>query len=504
MNPFDFFTESARRYPSRLALEDETRKLSYFEAEHAIHCLACRLHDAGVRSTHRVGVFSPNCVEALIAALAVFRLGAVWVPVNTRNSVQQNIEYLNGCDLFGLIFHKELQSQAHEISIGIGVRLLDLDTSDGPVELTLPQRGGDSSAVCAMLSTGGTTGSPKAVVWNERMVQTMIASFWMHLPGDERSAYLAATPLTHAAGVIALCMLAKGAAVLIHRSFKAEEYMAAIEEMRVTHLFLPPTAIYGLLVHPDLILYDFSSLQAFIYSAAPMAAEKIRQAVEAFGPVMVQLYGQAEAPLMCTILSPQDHIRALDCNDEHLLQSCGRSTLMVQVEIMDESGEILPPRQIGEVVLRSDLVMEYYYGHPKETEEVRRFGWHHTGDIGFKDEEGFVLIVDRAKDMIISGGFNVFSSEVEAVVLAHPAVQDCAVVGKPDEKWGEAVTAVVQLKPGASLDPENLKALCRDRLGAVKAPKAVEIWADLPRSPVGKVLKRRVRDVFWEGRERRV
>ena len=175
-----------------------------------------------------------------------------------------------------------------------------------------------------------------------------------------------------------------------------------------------------------------------------------------------------------------------------------------RVEIMDEGGKLLPPRSVGEIVARGNLVMKEYYKDPEATRAVSGFGWHHTGDIGFKDEDGYVYIVDRKRDMIISGGFNVFSTEVEARLLAHQCVQDCAVIGVPDEKWGEAVTAVVELKVGATATPDELIAFCRSTLGGVKTPKAIEIWPTLPRSPVGKVLKRAIRDRYWEGRSRAV
>jgi len=219
---------------------------------------------------------------------------------------------------------------------------------------------------------------------------------------------------------------------------------------------------------------------------------------------MAQAFGQAEAPFFLTFLSPDDHRRAVDDKVPDLLRSCGRATMFSRVEIIDEQGNVLPPCAVGEIVARSNLVMKEYYKDPEATRAVSVFGWHHTGDIGFKDEDGYFYIVDRKRDMIISGGFNVFSTEVEARLLAHECVQDCAVIGVPDEKWGEAVKAIVQLKTGATATSDELIAFCRSTLGGVKTPKTVEIWPTLPRSPVGKVLKRVIRDPYWEGRSRAV
>ena len=208
--------------------------------------------------------------------------------------------------------------------------------------------------------------------------------------------------------------------------------------------------------------------------------------------------------MLCTFLSPQDHDVVGNPSLERRLQSCGRPTVFTPVEIMDDEGNLLGPEQAGEIVTRGNLVMKGYYNNPEATEQASTFGWHHTGDVGLKDADGFVYIVDRKRDMIISGGFNLYPSEIEQVIWSHPSVQDCAVIGVPDEKWGEAVKAVVELKTGESVSPDEIMAFCRERLGGMKTPKTVEVWAQLPRSAVGKVLKKDIREPFWVGQTRRV
>ncbi|HEY1432311.1 MAG TPA: AMP-binding protein [Stellaceae bacterium] len=260
----------------------------------------------------------------------------------------------------------------------------------------------------------------------------------------------------------------------------------------------------ALLASPELPATNLESLKFFLISAAPVAPEKLRAAVQAFRPVMAQAFGQAEAPFFLTFLSQGDHRRATQEPGSERLGSCGLPTMFSRVEIMNEDGDLLPARAVGEIVARSNLVMKEYYKDPEATRAVSAFGWHHTGDIGFKDEESYVYIVDRKRDMIISGGFNVFSTEVEARLLAHEAVQDCAVIGVPDEKWGEAVKAIVELRAGKAATPEELIAFCRPVLGGVKTPKSIEIWPTLPRSAVGKVLKRAIRERYWAGRPRAV
>jgi acyl-CoA synthetase (AMP-forming)/AMP-acid ligase II len=234
-----------------------------------------------------------------------------------------------------------------------------------------------------------------------------------------------------------------------------------------------------------------------------MSVEKLKQAIEIFGPVMTQVFGQAEAPIMCTYLSPEDHVVG-DPTLEGRLASCGRPTLLTPVEIMDDAGNLLSPGEKGEIVVRGNLVMKGYYKDPVATKEVSAYGWHHTADVGYKDAAGFVYIVDRKKDMIISGGFNVYPSEVEQVIWAHPAVQDCAVIGVPHEKWGEAVKAIVELKSGCSVSDSEIIAFCKQQIGSVKAPKSVEFWESLPRTAVGKVRKRDIRARFWEGIDRKI
>jgi acyl-CoA synthetase (AMP-forming)/AMP-acid ligase II len=257
--------------------------------------------------------------------------------------------------------------------------------------------------------------------------------------------------------------------------------------------------IYQLLGHDDLPSTDLSSLQCFWYGAAPMSPTRLAEALDAIGPVMAQLFGQSEAPMMISTLSPAEHFRPDGTIAHERLTSAGRPAPLVTVAIMDDQGGLLPAGERGEIVVRSSLVMRGYYRNPEATAEASRFGWHHTGDIGYLDAEGYLFIVDRAKDMIITGGFNVYSAEVEQALMAHPNVRDCGVVGVPDEKWGERVVAVVQLHPGATSEPAELISSVKARIGSVKAPKEVLVWPDLPRSTVGKVLKTIIKERLRSG-----
>jgi fatty-acyl-CoA synthase len=270
-------------------------------------------------------------------------------------------------------------------------------------------------------------------------------------------------------------------------------FLEHVERHRVTHTFLPPTLIYMVLAHEALERTDLESLQCFWYGAAPMSATRLEEALRRIGPVMAQLFGQTEAPMMISTMAPADHFHPDGSIATERLSSAGRPAPLVTVAVMGDDGDLLPRGERGEIVVRGSLVMAGYYKNPEATAEASRFGWHHTGDVGYLDDEGYLYIVDRAKDMVITGGFNVYSTEVEQVLMAHPAVQDCAVVGLPDSKWGERITAVLQLRPGQDVELAEVTAFVKARIGSVKTPKQVEVWPDLPRSKVGKVLKTEIK-----------
>ena len=340
-----------------------------------------------------------------------------------------------------------------------------------------------------LVGTGGTTGRPKGVMLTGHNIEAMSALTLMSYPFCPRPRYLALAPLTHAAGVLCFPVMTLGGEIVIMPTPDLTEFLALAEKNKITHTFLPPTLIYMLLDHDRLAQTDTSHLRCLWYGAAPMSASRLEEALTKIGPVLGQLFGQSEAPMMISTLAPAEHFRDDGSLATERLSSAGRPTPLTTVAIMDDEGTLLGPGQRGEIVARGPLVMAGYYKNPQASAEAARHGWHHTGDIGYLDDDNYLFIVDRAKDMIITGGFNVYSAEVEQVLLAHPAVQDCAVIGLPDEKWGERVTAVVQLRPGQTVTEAEVRSFVKERLGSVKAPKQVEVWPDLPRSKVGKVLK---------------
>jgi acyl-CoA synthetase (AMP-forming)/AMP-acid ligase II len=327
-------------------------------------------------------------------------------------------------------------------------------------------------------------------------------------PADTYPVNLAAAPMTHTAGALSIPTSARGGKVVIVTRPEPKLVFGIIKKQRVTEFFLPPTVIYRLLsmVSPMkrrlaklLKKVDFSSVQYIFYGAAPMSVDKLKEAIRFFGPIMMGGYGQMEAPASISFLRPEEHFKngiGGPLADDTRLQSVGRPLPLVQVEIMDDDNNVLKAGETGEICVRGDLLMKGYYKDPEKTAETIVDGWLHTGDIGHLDNEGYLYITDRKKDMIISGGFNVYPQEVEQVIWSHPAVQDCAVIGVPDEDWGEAVKAVIELKSGQTVDPEQIIKLCKEKLGSVKAPKTVDIIHELPRSHNGKVLKKELRATY--------
>ena len=505
----DYLDKGASLGPDAPCLTTDGQTSTYGEVRELSVRIAAALARRGVGPGDTVAILSANDPVAFTCVFGISRVGAVWCPVNPRNEAAENRELLELFECGTLIFQARFAPLVGRIRAELPRlhTLVCLDgTEDGALswdEFLGPAGGEVDRApvddLAMIVGTGGTTGRPKGVLLTGTNLETMTAVTLMSYPFPRRPVYLALAPLTHAAGVLCFPVLALGGEIVVMRTPDVGAFLGLVERHRVSHTFLPPTLVYMVLDSPELDRTDLSSLRCFWYGAAPMSAARLEEALLRIGPVMAQLFGQTEAPMMISTMAPRDHY------DEHgriardRLSSAGRPAPLVTVAVMAEDGTLLPAGERGEIVVRSSLVMRGYHHDPAATAAASRYGWHHTGDIGYLDADNWLFIVDRAKDMVITGGFNVYSTEVEQAVMQHPAVADCAVVGLPDEKWGERVTAVVQLRAGSRLDPAELTAFVKDRLGSVKAPKQVEVWADLPRSKVGKVLKTDIKQVLLSG-----
>lgn len=516
MNLIDYLDRGCALYPERACFIQDGRTTTYREVRELTCRVASALAGAGFRAGDAGAVLSPNDGVAFTCALGMVRAGGVWVPANPKSAIGELAHVLAFCECKVLFYHSAFKAAVAEFRAQCPcIRLyICLDEPDGevpgldawirPFEPQEIAPACDPEAIVALAATGGTTGLPKAVMLANRNMDTLIANTLVSMPFDEPPVYLAAAPLTHAAGTMVLAFMAIGGTTIVQTRVDAQEILKAIPAHRVTTLLLPPTVIYVLLSQPNVREFDYSSLKYFIYVASPMSADKLSEAIDVFGPVMTQLYGQAEAPMTITFMGPKEHLVADPVQRSKRLRSCGRPTPFVRVAIMDDDGNLLGNDQAGEIVVQGDLVMKGYLKNPEATAEAGKSGWHHTGDIGYRDRSGYYYIVDRKKDMIISGGFNLYPNEIEQVISSHKAVLDCAVIGVPDEKWGEAVKAIVQCRPGCDVGEEELLALCKAKLGSVKTPKSVDFVADLPRSPVGKVLKKTLRAAYWAGNDRNI
>jgi acyl-CoA synthetase (AMP-forming)/AMP-acid ligase II len=518
MHVTDLFFLGVRNHPHRLALSGDGGDFTYVETQALSNRIARRLRAAGLGVGHKFAVMSPNTSPALIAMLGGMRAGLAWCNLNMRAAIGDIIHILKAGTCHVVFMHSSAEPMMAEIRAAVPslreIVCLDAasahgqslaawlgDETDDPLDLRLPD-----TALGFQGATGGTTGRSKLTQADNRFVATCIAAWSSCVRFNEPPINLAVAPITHAAGFVALSMGQLGGTTVMMERPDLARMINLIAERHVSLLFLPPTLVYMMLAHPALATADTSSLRYLLVGAAPFAPEKVIQAVDRLGPVICQAYGQTESGFPLTFMPTQDVAEAVaDPARRHRLLSCGQQTNIVEaLEIMDDDGRILGPDQQGEVVMRGPTEMHGYLDDDAATAEIKKFGWLHTGDIGRRDADGYFYITDRTRDMIVSGGFNIFPFEVESALMEHASVQDCAVIGVPDEKWGEAVKACVQLKPGSNVGAEELIAFVKEKIGSMKTPKSVDFVFDLPRSPVGKVLKRELRAPYWQGRTRAV
>jgi acyl-CoA synthetase (AMP-forming)/AMP-acid ligase II len=516
VNGIDYFERgwSAGRDTSCMIDAFTGERVTYDEMRVKTFVIANALRARGYGEGAKGAVLGYNDIGTVSCFLSMMRAGIAAIPINARNTATENAQILRSFDCEVLFFMGTFSSVVPVIAdVAKGIRdFVCIDGADGFVSLDDWTRGFDATEfelrhdpnrVLLIQPTGGTTGRPKGVMVANRGMENHVANMYAVAPMDGRPVFLAVAPLTHAAGyVMQTAMSLNGTTVLMSRVDKVK-LLASIAEYGVTHTFLPPTVIYDLLEVAGIDGYDYSTLRYLIYGASPMSPEKIKRAIDVFGPVLCQVYGQTEASFPNTFLSAADHFEGGAVASMQRLGSCGRATPFCRLAIMS-NGKLLADDEIGEIVIRSSGLMLGYYKADEETRAAQLDGWHLTGDIGYRDKDGYFHIVDRKKDMIISGGFNIYSVEVEAALLSHPAVQNCAVIGIPHDKWGEMVGAEIELIRGADATPQDIIAYCKNRLGAMKAPKQVVIVDQLPRSSVGKILKREIRKKYWENARRMV
>jgi len=522
--PIDFFFRAAQRYPGNTALDGPDGSISYADLAQRVRALAAAMQAFDPVPQTRVAICAGNTAEHILALLATLAAGKIWVPLNYRSTATEIGRILEATDPSIIALDAvgaplvATSRAAHRIrldgssgaSVAAAADTANADANAGSASNTAPADRPsehalptlltrhavaapmtypmDREAVQAIKFTGGTTGLPKGVMqparaWNAGIINQIAG--WDLGPQDR---YVVAAPITHGTGTYLLPLLAQGGALLLVDAASPATITAAFRERGGTLSFMPPTLIYMIMAQEGVSRTDFPKLRNLIYGGAPMPVGKFEQARAFFGPVLGTTYGQTEAPQIVTLMRPADF------DDAANLGSVGRVTWLSDLAILGPDGQPCPPGEIGEVAVRGDLVMAGYWRLPEKTAETLVDGWLRTGDTGLVDERGYLFLKDRLRDVVITGGFNVYPVDVENALISHPDVHECSVFGVPDDKWGEAVHAAVQPRAGAVIDADALKLHVRGLLGPVHTPKQIHIYESLPRSSVGKVLKNAVRD----------
>ena len=493
--------------------------LSYADVRARTSQFAQALQARGITRGSRLAVLSKNRPEVLINAMAALVNGTVMTPLHPLGSLADHAYVVADASIECLVYDAEYFSErAAELQAdhpglkllgfgpnstapGIGDDYLALADTFTPAPLVAPEVGIED--LCTIVYTGGTTGRPKGVVMPHRVWQAMT---WIQMaewefPSELRIAV--PTPLSHAALSLLAPVMVSGGAFYVMDAFSPDAFFDLVEQHRITCTLIVPVMLYAMQGHPRYHTADMSSMETIFYGASPMSPAKLAEAIEHWGPIFFQFFGQTEAPMVITHLKKGEH----DLAKPDRLASCGKPVPWLHVALLDSDNQPAPPGESGEICVRGPLVMVGYHDRPEETAEALSGDWLHTGDVGRYDDEGYLYIVDRTKDMVITGGFNVFPREVEDVISTHPAVSMAMVIGVPDAKWGEAVKAVVVLKPGAEPSDaltQELQQLVKDAKGSQQAPKSIDYVDTLPLTPVGKLDKKTVRARYWESAARAV
>jgi long-chain acyl-CoA synthetase len=518
MNPIDILIKTAALFPDQEILISPEKRLTARELLDRTFRLANALLGLGLKKGDKVGVLLTNSCQSVESFDGITAAGMVRVPLNMRNSGREHLYILNNSEARAVIVGEEFTETIGSIlpeakmvtqvlcvsgtspapMLSYEDLIAKASPKDPHVEMT-------DEDIHRLSYTSGTTGQPKGVVQDNRAAMMSVYNVLIDGLNIQPTDVVALTsPVTHASGSMIYPHFIRGAKVVILPGFDAQLLLQTIEKERVTTLYLVPTTIIMLLNEPDLQKYDLTSLKTIRYGASPIAPEVLKKAIAAFGNVFIQGYGLTEGSMPLTLLTKEDHI--MDGSEKKLkrLASVGREVTVAKVRIMDEGGNFLPPGEIGEIVARSDQVMREYWKNPTATAETFRGGWLHTRDMGYQDEDGYLFLVDRKDDMIVSGGFNVYPKEVEDVLYMHPAVLEAAVFGVPHEKWGETVKAAVSLKKGMTASEEEIIEFSKKHLAGYKKPTSVDFIKELPKNQNGKILRKDLKEPYWKGKGRKI
>jgi acyl-CoA synthetase (AMP-forming)/AMP-acid ligase II len=517
MNLGRYISRSAVHFANHTALVFGEKRYTYAELDRRTNRLAQGLISLGLKPGDRVAVQSWNRPEIVELEVACYKAGFVRIPINARLSAGEAVEILNNAEVSAFLTdakHGEailalgasLETVRHficldEVPAGkIGCEALLASGRD-----EMPDVEVDPGDLAVLTYSSGTTGKLKGIMqsYGNRMAMIRKALMFPEVRLKSGDVFVHVGPITHASGMLLMPAMFCGACNVIVGRFDVALLLETIRKEKANYTMVVPAMIHMILAFPEVRKYDLSSLKGIFYGAAPISPAVVEKAIALFGPILSQGYGMSETTSFVSILTASEHVEALK-NCPTRLSSCGRPVFDTEVRVVDEEGRDVKPGEMGEIIMRGPDIMQGYYRDPELTAETIRDGWIHSSDMAKVDEEGYITILDRKKDMIISGGFNVYPSEVENVLYTHPAVFEACVLAVPDEKWGEAIKAVVVLKPGASATAEELIAHCEQSLSSFKKPRSVDFVPELPKNPNGKIAKRAIKDFYWAGKERRV
>ncbi len=504
-------------YPHKTAIIEGKTKLTFAQFKERVNRLGQAILGLGLVKGDRIAVLNHNCHQYIELYFALARIGVPVVPLNYRYNANELLYVLRDSGARSIIFGKEYLPAIENIKkensplehfICINDSLPGMKNYEeiiSEASANEPSVTVEEEDIAILGYTGGTTGKPKGVMTTHRNIITSCYNTAVERALTPNAIFLNVPPLFHAGGANSMFAFSfLGATNVILDSFNIEGLLKAIQDYKVTHLVFVPTMILSLLEYPNIGAHDLKSLKTVYYGTAPISIEPLKKMMKLLKCEFSQTYGMTETFVPISILKPEDHVLEGSAEDYRRMFSAGREVSGVQVKIVDDQGKEVETGQIGEIVVKGKNVMKGYWNQPELTREVLKDGWLYTGDMGKMDELRYIYIIDRKKDMIISGGENIYAKEVEDVLSAHPAVAQAVVIGVPDDKWGEAVKGLVIKKKGAEVNEEELISFCKTRLASYKKPKSIEFVNDFPKSTAGKVLKRELRQKYWEGRDRRI
>lgn len=514
------FRRAFATHGDRPAVTDSRRTLSYRDLDVLSDSFAAALVDRGVGGGDRVAVVVPNRVEVPVVDVAILKAGGVRLPLNTMQSRDELAYVFDDTDVHTVVCGTKHVEDVDAVAPGTAARFVVGGTADGfdafgelvgDDERDGGRPGIGPDDLAGHYYTGGTTGHPKGVLYSQRC---LVASLLAHLAEfgfDDTDVGVLAPPLSHSAGTFCWSSLIAGGHIHLQDGFDPSRLLETIDREAATWTFVVPTMLYRLLDSDALTEAGLDALERVLYGAAPVRPDRLREAVERIGPVFEQFYGQTEVPNLITTLSRPDHRLAIERGDTERLSSAGTPCLQSEIRIVGDevedgstAAESLPAGDVGEIVVTAPYTFQGYHENPKATDATLRDGWVWTGDVGYLDDDGYLHLLDRKGDVIVTGGMNVYSAEVERVIGELPGIEAVLVVGVPDEEWGEAVHAVVVPTGDEPITADDIRAFTGDRLAAYKKPKTVEFVDELPTTALGKLDRSTLRATYWEDEDRRV